>query len=54
MPLLSWSERSGSNTIAPQGSIREQLLDFISNVSPGDTPLWDNLGMTTVRSDYVE
>jgi hypothetical protein len=36
------------------GTIREDLLDVITNLSPRDTPLFNNLGSVQVDAGYVE
>ena len=38
MPLLTYNDLD--NNSQKGGSIREDLLDFIENVSPSDTPLY--------------
>jgi len=52
MPLLTYTETG--DTAQKGGSIREDLLDFIENVSPADTPLYNNLGQIKVNAGYVE
>lgn len=52
MPLLTYNEFAASQQKG--GSIREDLLDFIANVSPRTTPLFNNLGSIGVDAGYVE
>lgn len=52
MPLLSYDEFAAANQKG--GSIREDLLDFIENVSPFDTPVYNNLGQVKVSAGFVE
>lgn len=53
MPLLTFDEL-GSGVQKGTGSIREDLLDFIENISPHDTPLYNNLGQMKVNAGFVE
>lgn len=53
MPLQTYQEFANA-TPGPGGSIREDLLDFIENLSPKDTPLFNNLGAMQVNAGYVE
>lgn len=53
MPLITYDEL-GSGVQRAAGSIREDLLDFITNVSPEDTPLLTNLGAVSVNAGFVE
>jgi hypothetical protein len=53
MPLSTYDEL-GSGVQRAAGSIREDLLDFIENVSPTDTPLYNNLGQIKVDAGFVE
>lgn len=53
MPLQTYQEFSADSP-GPGGSIREQLLDVISNLSPRDTPLFNKLGSVGVKSGFVE
>lgn len=53
MPLLTYDEL-GSAVQKSAGSIREDLLDFIENLSPSDTPLFNNLGAIKVEAGFVE
>lgn len=52
MPLLTYDEFPATAPVG--GSIREDLLDFIENISPTDTPLMNNLGQVGVNAGYVE
>lgn len=52
MPLLSYDEFAAGNQKG--GSIREDLMDFIENLSPTDTPLYNNLGQIGVNAGFVE
>src|SRR5437867_8114232 len=52
MPLLTYNEFAAASQKG--GSIREDLLDFIENLSPKDTPLFNNLGSLGVSAGYVE
>lgn len=52
MPLLTYDEFAAANQKG--GSIREDLLDWIENVSPADTPLYNNLGQVKVNAGFVE
>lgn len=52
MPLLTYDEfTSGAQK---GGTIREDLLDFIENLSPADTPLLNNLPQVSVNAGFVE
>ena len=53
MPLLTFNEL-GSAVQKSAGSIREDLMDFIDNLSPDDTPLYNNLGQVGVSAGFVE
>lgn len=53
MPLTTYAEL-GPDVQRAAGSIREDLLDFIENVSPADTPLYNNLGQVKVNAGFVE
>lgn len=53
MPLQTYQEFA-LDSPGPGGSIREDLLDFIENLSPKDTPLFNNLGALQVHAGYVE
>lgn len=53
MPLLSYNEL-GSGVQRAAGSIREELLDFIENLSPYDTPLLNSLSSVSVKAGFVE
>lgn len=53
MPLLSYNEL-GSAVQRAAGSIREELLDFIENLSPDDTPLLNSLSSVSVNAGFVE
>lgn len=53
MPLLTYNEFSVGG-LPKGGSIREDLMDFIENLSPADTPLYNNLGQVEVHAGYVE
>lgn len=53
MPLTSYDEL-GSAVQRAAGSIREALLDFIENVSPADTPLYNNLSQISVSAGFIE
>lgn len=53
MPLLTHQEFTSGGR--PQGgSIREDLQDFIANVSPRDTPLLSELRQVSVDGGFVE
>lgn len=52
MPLLTYNEFAASSQKG--GSVREDLLDFIENLSPRDTPLYNNLGDVSVSAGFVE
>lgn len=52
MPLLSYQEFAATSQTG--GSIREDLLDYIENLSPKDTPLYNNLGAVQVSAGYIE
>src|ERR1051326_5298555 len=52
MPLLTFNEFASASQKG--GSIREDLLDFIENLSPKDTPLFNNLGSMGVSAGFVE
>lgn len=54
MPLLTYQEFPSDREAGPGGSIREQLLDFITNLSPADTPLFNELGDMSVESGFIE
>lgn len=51
MPLLTYNEFAGAQK---GGSIREDLLDLIENISPHDTPLFNNLPAIKVNAGFVE
>jgi len=53
MPLQTYQEFANA-TPGPGGTIREELLNFIENLSPKDTPLYNNLGAVKVGAGYVE
>lgn len=53
MPLTTYDEL-GSGIQKSAGSIREDLMDFIENVSPSDTPLFNNLSQVKVNAGFVE
>jgi len=53
MPLTSYDEL-GTGPQKSAGSIREDLLDFIENLSPVDTPLFNNLTQIGVNAGFVE
>jgi len=53
MALTSYDEL-GSGVQKGAGSIREDLLDFIENLSPIDTPLYNNLTQIGVNAGFVE
>lgn len=53
MPLSTYDEL-GSGVQRAAGSIREALLDFIENVSPDDTPLFNNLSQIKVTAGFIE
>jgi hypothetical protein len=53
MPLTTYDEL-GSGVQKGAGSIREDLLDFIENLSPVDTPLFNNLTQIGVNAGFVE
>lgn len=53
MPLQTYQEFA-ADTAGPGGSIREDLLDFIENLDPRDTPLFNNLGAIEVNAGFVE
>lgn len=53
MPLLTYDEL-GLGAQRGAGTIREDLLDFIENISPHDTPLYNNLGAIKVEAGFVE
>lgn len=52
MPLLTFQEFAATSQVG--GSIREDLLNEISNLSPKDTPLFNNLSSVGVNAGYVE
>jgi hypothetical protein len=52
VPLLTYNEFAAANQKG--GSNREDLLDFIENLSPSDTPLFNNLGALKVEAGFVE
>jgi hypothetical protein len=52
MPLLTHDEFAAGAQIG--GTIREDLFDFIENLSPKDTPLFNNLSSVGVNAGYVE
>lgn len=52
--LLTWSEFAIDVAPKAQGSIPENLMDFIENVSPVDRPVLSMLGKTKVNSTRVE
>jgi len=52
MPLLTYIDIGAD--VQKGGSIREDLMDFITNVSPSDTPLFSNLGSVQVNAGFVE
>lgn len=54
MPLLTYQEFPSGQEAGPGASIREDLMDFIENVSPKDTPLFNNLGQIKVNAGFVE
>lgn len=50
---VTWQEFDSGGR--PQGgTIREDLQDFIANVSPQETPLLSGLRQVRVQSGYVE
>lgn len=53
MPLITYNEL-GTGVQRAAGSIREDLLDFIENLSPADTPLYQNIGSIQVDAGFVE
>jgi len=53
MPLTTYDEFPAAVQRAA-GTIREDLLDFIENISPEDTPLYNNLGQIGVNAGFVE
>jgi hypothetical protein len=53
VPLNTYVEFANA-TPGPGGSIREDLLDFIENLSLKDTPLFNNLGAIQVNAGFVE
>ena len=53
MPLTTYDEL-GSAVQKSAGTIREDLMDFIENVSPFDTPLFNNLSQVKVNAGFVE
>jgi hypothetical protein len=53
MALTTYDEL-GSGVQKAAGSIREDLLDFIENLSPVDTPLFNNLSQIGVNAGFVE
>jgi hypothetical protein len=53
MPLQTYNEFPAATQRAA-GTIREDLLDFIENISPEDTPLYNNLGQVQVNAGFVE
>jgi hypothetical protein len=53
VPLNTYQEFAIA-TAGPGGSIREDLLDFIENLSPKDTPLYNNIGALQVNAGFVE
>lgn len=48
MPLMTYSEFATATQKG--GSIREDLMDFIENLSAKDTPLFNNLGSMEVHA----
>jgi hypothetical protein len=52
MPLTTFTELTPDQK--SRGSIREDLLDTIENLSPKETPLFNNLGQIQVHAGYVE
>lgn len=52
MPLLTYNEFAAASQVG--GSIREDLMDFIENLSPSDSPLYSNLSQVSVNAGYVE
>ena len=53
MPYLTWQEFTSGGR--PQGgTIREDLQDYVANVSPKETPLLSGLRQVRVKSGYVE
>jgi len=52
MSLLTYNEFAAASQVG--GSIREDLMDFIENLSPTDTPLYSNLSQVAVQAGYVE
>ena len=53
MPLTTYDEL-GSAVQKSAGTIREDLMDWIENVSPTDTPLFNNLSQIKVNSGFPE
>lgn len=53
MPLTTYAEL-GTDVQRAAGSIREALLDFIENVSPTDTPLYNALSQVSVSAGFIE
>lgn len=53
MPLNTY-DNFAIGSAGPGGSIREDLLDFIENLSPKDTPLYNNIGAVQVNAGFVE
>jgi hypothetical protein len=53
MALTTYGEL-GSGVQKGTATIREDLLDFIENLSPADTPLYNNLGQIKVNAGFVE
>jgi hypothetical protein len=55
VPLQTYQEFAvGNDDAGPGGSIREDLLDFIENLSPKDTPFFNNIGAIQVDAGFVE
>jgi hypothetical protein len=52
MPFLTYNEFAAASQKG--GTIREDLLDFIENLSPKDTPLFNNLSSVGVSAGFVE
>ena len=53
MALTTYDEL-GSGPQKGAGSIREDLLDFIENLSPVDTPLFNNLSQIGLKAGFTE
>jgi hypothetical protein len=53
MPLLTYAEL-GAGVQKGVGAIKENLLSFIENLTPEDTPLYSNLGAVPVSAGFVE